>query len=383
MPFLFLQDAFSFQFYNFNLFHHFSNCKKKCCENLVNHKFSENLYQKLQGELEEHVAKEAKRLCGEISNKSFLGLISQAWDSHTKQMVLIRQLHIPLDGSYALKSSNTVKSIWNLGLELFKVKVVENRLVQPVLMDSLLREVKREREGDAIERLLVKNLLRMLFLLQLYEETFEARFLEESRHFYRLESREKIEKLPLPEYLSYIESKRNEESERVLHYLEPKTKKPLLLITEEQLIGCHTEELLLKGFEELIDRNQIEQLSLLFKLFSKVNATLSLNTAFGSYVKRVGLEMLNLPEKEDSLVKELLLLKDKLNDIVSKSFNSEPAFKETLRVTFNFLKKFAFQLLPFQKVVFQPLYQREGQQDCRVACIGDGRVSESGEQVGE
>eukprot|EP01091_Cochliopodium_minus_P009320 TRINITY_DN2276_c0_g1_i1.p1 TRINITY_DN2276_c0_g1~~TRINITY_DN2276_c0_g1_i1.p1 ORF type:complete len:796 (+),score=256.91 TRINITY_DN2276_c0_g1_i1:88-2388(+) len=301
----------------------------KCCEDLVENKLSENLYNKLQKEQEEHMKIELKRLSNELSNKRFLDLINECWDLHCCQIILIKQIFILLETSYASK----VKPIVKMGDELFRQIIIENPSIENKLKEEILHTIKRDREGETVDRILIKNTLRMFITLQLYDQ-FEVLFLKETKQHYEVESREKVLKSTLPDYLLYVESKRQLESDRVHHYLDPKTKKLLLDLTEQQLVQFHVEELLVNGFDGLIEDNNVQQLALLHKLFSRVGSVEAINVSFGTYCKRVGLEMVNDQNKEETLVQELLLFKEKLTNIVSSSFLNDPLFKETLRSGF-------------------------------------------------
>ena len=271
---------------------------------------------------------ELKRLTNELKNRKFLDLLNESWESHSSQINLITQLLTYLETGYASK----IKPLVKVGNELFRQIIIENSCMKGNVLESILKMIKRDREGDTIDRALLKNVLRMLTELQLYDQ-FEVFFLEETKKHYEQESREKIEKINLPEYLQYVEIKRTLETERVLHYLDNRTKKPLLQLTEQEVIQVHVEELLIKGFDELMEENNLLQLSLLFTLFSKVAQTEPINLSFGTYCKRVGLELVNDQQKEDSLILQLLQLKSKLSTILEQSFQSHPSFKESLRVS--------------------------------------------------
>lgn len=53
-----------------------------------------------------------------------------------------------------------------MGLELFRTHVMFHPLVQKRTVDGILQLIKRERTGEAVDRQLIKSLLRMLSDLQ-------------------------------------------------------------------------------------------------------------------------------------------------------------------------------------------------------------------------
>jgi len=54
----------------------------------------------------------------------------------------------------------------DLGLELFRIHIVTNSIVQSRTISGILELIERERNGEAVDRQLLKSLLRMLCDLQ-------------------------------------------------------------------------------------------------------------------------------------------------------------------------------------------------------------------------
>lgn len=53
-----------------------------------------------------------------------------------------------------------------MGLDLFRINIVNNPVVQTRTIGGLLHLIERERNGEAVDRQLLKSLLRMLCDLQ-------------------------------------------------------------------------------------------------------------------------------------------------------------------------------------------------------------------------
>lgn len=91
---------------------------------------------------------------------------------------------------------NNVDNVYNLGLTLFRDHVIRYGNIRDRLKDTLLDMVMRERKGELIDRLAVRNACQMLISLgigdgnqegrQVYEEDFERPFLQQSADFYRV-----------------------------------------------------------------------------------------------------------------------------------------------------------------------------------------------------
>lgn len=63
-----------------------------------------------------------------------------------------------------------------MGLHLFRLHIVLNNLVQTRTVEGLLMLIEKERQGDTVDRTLLKSLLRMLSDLQIYQEAFENKY---------------------------------------------------------------------------------------------------------------------------------------------------------------------------------------------------------------
>lgn len=99
----------------------------------------------------------------------------------------------PQDRVYV--SQNNVDNVYNLGLGLFRDCITRNGQIREHLQTTLLELVKRERRGEMIDRLAVRNACQMLIQLgieqgadgrRVYEEDFETPFLNQSAEFYRV-----------------------------------------------------------------------------------------------------------------------------------------------------------------------------------------------------
>ena len=82
-----------------------------------------------------------------------------------------------------------------MGVALFREGFVTQPNIWNRIQRGLLDEIQKERNGEAIDRDLMANLIRMLLAVHLYHEGFEARFLGESSEHYLSQSNEKLNTL--------------------------------------------------------------------------------------------------------------------------------------------------------------------------------------------
>lgn len=193
-------------------------------ENMCSHKMDSQLYTKLTTLTETHVKGNIKHFFGDTMDKLiYLKKMNDCWQSHCQQMIMIRSIFLYLDRTYVLQNP-TVHSIWDMGLDLFRNHIALNNLVQKRTVDGLLYLIEKERHGDAVDRTLLKSLLRMLSDLQIYQDAFEEKFLTATKQLYQVEGQKKMQELEVPAYLQHVDKRLAEENERLLHYLDPLTK---------------------------------------------------------------------------------------------------------------------------------------------------------------
>lgn len=111
-----------------------------------------------------------------------------------------------------------------MGLDLFRNHIAMNSTVQKKTVDGLLMLIEKERNGDTVDRTLLKSLFRMLSDLQIYQEAFEEKFLVATKNLYQAEGQKKMQELEMPDYLQHVDKRLADENERLLHYLDPVTK---------------------------------------------------------------------------------------------------------------------------------------------------------------
>lgn len=92
-----------------------------------------------------------------------------------------------------------------------------------------------------------------------------------------------LEQTPL--YLRHVHTRLTEELQRVENYLCQSTKKELIALVEAQLLADHLQTILEKGFDTIMDENRAEDLSLMYKLLSRVNGLQLLKQFWNQYLK--------------------------------------------------------------------------------------------------
>ncbi|KAF1637912.1 Cullin-4A, partial [Eudyptes filholi] len=313
-------------------------------ENLCSYKVSATLYKQLRQVCEDHVKAQILQFREypflvhrnhSLDSLLFLKKINKCWQDHCRQMIMIRSIFLFLDRTYVLQNS-MLPSIWDMGLELFRNHVISDKQVQNKTIDGILLLIERERNGEAVDRSLLRSLLSMLSdLQQVYKESFEQRFLEETNCLYAAEGQRLMQEREVPEYLHHVNKRLEEEGDRVITYLDHSTQKPLIACVEKQLLGEHLKAILQKGLDNLLDENRISDLTQTYQLFSRVKGGQQiLLQHWSEYIKNFGTTIVVNPEKDKDMVQELLDFKDKVDHIIEVCFQKNEKFINLMKESF-------------------------------------------------
>ncbi|XP_056295831.1 cullin-4B [Pseudoliparis swirei] len=304
-------------------------------ENLCSHKISAKLYKQLRATCEDHIKAQIIQFREDaLDSVLFLRKIDTCWQDHCRQMIMVRSIFLFLDRTYVLQNS-MLPSIWDMGLELFRFYIISDLKVQSKTIDGILLLIERERNGEAIDRSLLRSLLSMLSDLQIYQDSFEQRFLEETNRLYAAEGQRLMQEREVPEYLHHVSKRLEEEADRVITYLDQSTQKPLIATVEKQLLGEHLTATLQKGLTHLLDENRIQDLSLLYQLFSRVRGGVQvLLQHWIEYIKAFGSTIVINPEKDKTMVQELLDFKDKVDHVIDACFMKNEKFVNAMKEAF-------------------------------------------------
>ncbi|KAI4830638.1 hypothetical protein KUCAC02_002256 [Chaenocephalus aceratus] len=309
-------------------------------ENLCSYKVSPTLYKQLRQVCEDHVQAQIKQfflnmeLTESLDNLSFLKRMNRCWQDHCRQTIMIRSIFLFLDRTYVLQNS-LLPSIWDTGLELFRTHIVSDSGVQKRTVDGILEQIELERNGETVDRSLIRSLLGMLSDLQVYKDSFEERFLIETNRLYAAEGQRLMQQRDVPEYLHHVARRLEEENDRIMSYLDQSTQKPLISCVEKQLLGEHMTAMLQKGLSTMLDGNRVTELCLLYQLFSKVKGGLpTLLQFWRDYIKSFGGEIVCTPEKDKDMVQDLLDFKDKMDNVAQNCFARNEGFINAMKEAF-------------------------------------------------
>ncbi|KAJ4878119.1 Cullin-4 [Raphanus sativus] len=306
-------------------------------DDLCLHKLEGKLYERMQKECEDHISAALHSLVGQDTHLSvFLSLVEKCWQDFCDQMLMIRSIALTLDRKYVILNPN-VRSLWEMGLQLFRKHLSLSPDVEQRTVTALLRMIENERLAEAVNRTLLSHLLKMFTALGIYTESFEKPFLECTSEFYAAEGMKYMQQYDVPEYLKHVEGRLHEENEKCILYIDASTRKPLISTVEKQLLERHTLAILDKGFTPLMDGRRTEDLQRMYTLFSRVTALESMRQALSSYTRKTGQKIVMDEEKDKDMVQSLLDFKASLDIVWEDSFCKNESFGNTIKDSFEHL----------------------------------------------
>ncbi|CAG7825226.1 unnamed protein product [Allacma fusca] len=312
---------------------------------MVLHKHGEKLYTGLKEVVTQHLESKVREEVLRSLHNNFLQVLNQAWNDHQTSMVMIRDILMYMDRVYV--QQNNVDNVYNLGLIIFRDQVVRYGGIRDHLRDTLLDMVMRERRGEVVDRLAIKNACQMLMVLgiedrSVYEEDFERPFLHQSAEFYKLESQKFLAENSASVYIKKVETRINEEAERAKHYLDESTESRIVEVVEEELIKKHMRtivEMENSGVVHMLKYQKTEDLACMYKLFSRVTDGLkTVADCISRYLREQGKALVREDEAANAItfVQNLLDLKDRFDHFLINSFNNDKIFKQMIASDFEY-----------------------------------------------
>lgn len=287
--------------------------------------------------------KEISKLIEAAQGEIFLEELNRKWADHNKALQMIRDILMYMDRTFIPSTHKT--PVHELGLNLWRDVVIHSSKSQARLRDTLLELVRRERNGEVINRGLMRNITKMLMDLgfSVYQDDFEKHFLEVSADFYRLESQKFIESCDCGDYLKKAERRLNEEMERVSHYLDFSSESKITNVVEKEMIESHMQTLVHmenSGLVNMLVDDKYEDLGRMYNLFHRVPTGLTIaKEVMTSYIRDTGKQLVTDPERlrdPVDFVQRLLDLKDKYDKIITLAFNNDKTFQNALNSSFEY-----------------------------------------------
>ncbi|KAI6693075.1 hypothetical protein NL676_020785 [Syzygium grande] len=244
-----------------------------------------------------------------------------------------------------------------VGLTCFRDLVYKELYAK--VRDAVISLIDQEREGEQIDRALLKNVLDIFVeigmgLMDRYESDFEASLLEDTAAYYSRKASSWILEDSCPDYMLKAEECLKRERDRVSHYLHSSSEPKLLEKVQHELLSVYANQLLEKehsGCHALLRDDKVEDLSRMFRLFSKIPRGLDpVANIFKQHVTAEGTSLVKQAEdaasnkkaekkdvvgpQEQVFVRKVIELHDKYLAYVNDCFQNHTLFHKALKEAF-------------------------------------------------
>ncbi|KAF2819816.1 Cullin-domain-containing protein [Ophiobolus disseminans] len=319
-----------------------------------------------------------------VAGEKFLKGLKQAWGDHQVCMSMLADVLMYMDRVYCADHRRI--PIYNAAMVLFRdeilnspISVIDARAILGLINHVILDQIQMERDGDVIDKQLIKSCVWMLEGLhedeteseeqRLYNVSFEKDYLDTSRLFYRGESERLLQDSDAGAYCSHARRRIYEEDERCKQTLLESTGPKIQKVVEDELIKNRIHELveMESGVRFMVDNDRLDELNLVYDLNMRVDAkkteitraiqkrifdmgTGINNDAVAASQAPVSVPAADPAEKakgvaqEKSLnqqtvaaikwVEDVLALKDKFDKIWRDSFDSDPLLQQAITRSF-------------------------------------------------
>ncbi|KAL1640121.1 hypothetical protein SLS58_007235 [Diplodia intermedia] len=225
-----------------------------------------------------------------VGGEKFLKGIREEWQDYQLCMSMLTDVLMYMK-ERVYCADHRQPSIYTTSLMLFRDNILRSPpnpshsdlTVQDLLNRIILDQIQMERNGDVIDKHLIKSCVYMLESLyetmkedlnqRLYVTAFEQHFLDASRDFYRTEGDTLLRESDAGAYCRHTSRRLREEVDRCRSTLSETTKSKIERVVEEELIENKIHDLIESesGVKFMVDNERIEELGLIYDLNARVD----------------------------------------------------------------------------------------------------------------
>ncbi|XP_057461540.1 cullin-1-like [Actinidia eriantha] len=322
------------------------------CTQKPPHDYSQQLYDKYKEAFEEHINSTVLPSLREKHDEFMLRELVRRW-ANNKVMVrwLSRFFHY-LDRYFIARRS--LPALKEVGLTCFRDLVYQE--LKGAARDAVIRLIDQEREGEQIDRALLKNVLDIFVEIgienmEYYERDFEDDLLKDSSAYYSRKASNWIVEDSCPDYMLKAEECLKKERDRVSNYLHLESELKLVEKVQNELLVVYSTQLLEKehsGCRALLRDDKVEDLSRMYRLFCKIPKGLDpVANIFKQHVTAEGTALVQQAEdaasnkaehtggsQEQVFVRKVIELHDKYMACVNDCFGNHSLFHKALKEAF-------------------------------------------------
>ncbi|KAK2364638.1 cullin-1 [Trifolium repens] len=315
--------------------------------------YSQDLYDKYKGCFDEYIRSTVLSAVRDKHDEFMLRELVQRWSNHKILVRWLSRFFHYLDRYFVARRS--LPPLNAVGLSSFRDLVYME--VRANARKAVIDLIDKEREGEQIDRSLLKNVLDIFVEIGMgetvhYEQDFEVQMLDDTADYYKSKATIWIESDSCPDYMLKAEDCLKRERERVSHYLHASTEQKLVEKVQHELLVNRANQLLEKehsGCRALLRDDKVDDLSRMYRLYHKIPKGLDpVANVFKQHITDEGTALVQLAEESASnqktasgsgfqdqvLVRKFIELHDKYMTYVNNCFMNHTLFHKALKEAF-------------------------------------------------
>ncbi|KAF9590569.1 hypothetical protein IFM89_035887 [Coptis chinensis] len=218
-------DPTDSQLFNSNDYMTFYSTVYRLCTQKPPHDYSQQLYDRYRKTFDEYLEATVFPSIQEKHDEHMLRELVKRWNNHKVMVGWLSLFFHYLNRYYTTRKG--LATLSDVGLICFRDLIYENIKVRA--KDVVISFITKEREGEQIDRALLKNALDIFVevgmgTMDCYKNDFEVALLDDTSAYYS----RKAEEYSCPDYISKVEESLKQEEDRVSHYLHCSSEQKLL-----------------------------------------------------------------------------------------------------------------------------------------------------------
>lgn len=307
--------------------------------NMVNHQYGGMLYLNVETCFERRLEfLFSEQIMPHSDESELLRVIAVVFQEFRVAISMVRECLMYMDKNFV--PENGKPHVLGMGLQLFRTIIVEHMGIRPKLTRLTIDIIQRDRLGENVNRMLLRDVVNMLAEVGCYKHVLEDEFLRVSRIYYHHLAVELTSSLSVGDYLKKVEENLLAEGNRIEYYLVESTRLLIEEILRKELLESQISFILdsESGFKSMLRDEKHSDAKLMFQLFSYCEAAhTQMRTTLKHYVCEVGKQYVNDKERQQnpiSFIQGLIELKHKFDKFIAISFGGNIEFSNTLNVCF-------------------------------------------------
>ncbi|KAK3587967.1 hypothetical protein CHS0354_014484 [Potamilus streckersoni] len=311
----------------------------------------DKLYKETRSFLEHHV-KTLHKAVIENGEENLLAIYHRHWEEYSKGSGYLNQLYGYLNSTFIKKQKYTdadlnyggfnselcdqMLEIGELALDTWKKYMIEP--LKDHLVSIILQEIRNDRFGGTVNQTVLHGVINSFVdveeykkktPLQLYEDMFENKFLQETGDYYRQEAAKLKDECSCSEYMEKVIMKLDNENFRSRKFLNPSSYNKVTYECQQRMVADHL-QFLHGECREMVQSEKRKDLSNMFKLLKPIHGGLGvLIEEVESHIRTVGLEAVknlkgdNVPAQ---FVENMLEVHGKYTEMIKSVFQNDQQF---------------------------------------------------------